>query len=288
LPEKKLFREVKRTVDKAQAPQYLNELSLDAKLYRRIVDPSSYDWSAPQRTIRRALLAVGLFRVVQSVPTLLAILRAYEAGRLTTKQARHIARTLENFHVQFTAVTAQRTGGGTAQMFALAARSLEKARTKNEAAQALKEFVGKLRARLPSRDEFVAGFDDIHYLEESAKQRGLVRYLLARFDESERKAAVIDYEAMTVEHLAPQNPGPVDGTSLSPAVVGCMGNLVLVPHELNARLAAKPFLQKREALIAADVPLDDIVKNAKQWTKKEIDARTKAMARAAQERVFVV
>jgi uncharacterized protein with ParB-like and HNH nuclease domain len=44
LPEKKLFREIKRTIGKPVAQTYLNQLDSDAKFYRRILEPSSHKW----------------------------------------------------------------------------------------------------------------------------------------------------------------------------------------------------------------------------------------------------
>jgi hypothetical protein len=286
LAERKLFKELKRAVTKLNARAYLDELVSDAQIYRRILEPSWYKWKNEEREIRQALDAMNLFRVVQPVPMLLAILRAQEEGRLTLRQVRQVLVQMEHFHVQFTAVTAQRTGGGTAHMFALAARSLSSASNKNSAQRTIRDFVEKLRSRLPSQAEFEAGFVEIQYLEEASRQKPLMKYLLSRFDAASRRAAVVDYEAMTIEHLAPQK--PPGGSSIPPEVVGSIGNLLLVPRNLNEELANKPFKKKREILLSAGVPLDDIVKKASDWREDEIQKRTRALAVRAQEEVFVV
>src|SRR5262249_35049162 len=152
-------------------------LTDDSKLYRSIVDPKSRRWTREEKPISASLKALNLFRVVQPVPMLLAILRAHEEERLSTRQTRQLLRSMENFHFQFSAVTAQRTGGGTGQMFALGARELEAARTKAASDKAVKHFVRKLRERLPSYAEFEAGFVEISYTEESSKQKPVVKYL---------------------------------------------------------------------------------------------------------------
>lgn len=285
VPEKKLFKEIRRTVKKANAGEYLDVLTGDSKLYRGIVDPKSHKWKKDEKPIAASLRALNLFRVVQPVPMLLAILRAYEDDRLSVRQTRQLLRSMENFHFQFSAVTAQRTGGGTGQMFALGARGLEASTTKVAADKAIKQFLQKLRDRLPSLAEFEAGFVEINYTEGSSKQKPVVKYLLSRIDAHLRDDATVDYDAMTIEHIAPQKPdtGPVA------ANVGMIGNLLLVPEKLNSKaLANKAFDKKKAELKKAKVTLDESLENATSWGETEITARTIALAKLAKEKVFKV
>ena len=172
-------------------------------------------------------------------------------------------------------------------MFAFAARTLNSASDKNSAQRALRDFVTKLRSRLPIRAEFEAGFVQIQYLEEASRQKPLMKYLLARFDAASRRGSVVDYDAMTIEHLAPQN--PPSSSPVPVELVGSIGNLLLIPGELNEQLANKPFKKKREILLSAGVPLDNIIRNASDaWQADEIQRRTKALAERAQEEVFSV
>lgn len=110
--EKQLFAAVKKAVTKADAPNYLKELLADAKAYRTAFEADYHPWTKQERAIAEALRALQVFRVLQPAPMLLAIVRAYLAKRLTIKQASGVLEQLENFHLQFTAVTAQRTGVG--------------------------------------------------------------------------------------------------------------------------------------------------------------------------------
>jgi hypothetical protein len=214
---------------------------------------------------------------------LLSILRAYEDDRLSLKQIRQLLRTMENFHFQFSAVTAQRTGGGTALMFALGAREMEAAPTKNKADQVIKNFADKLRGRLPSFIAFEAGFADIKYMEDSSKQRPIIRYILGRIDEHFKKDPTIDYDQMTIEHIAPQNPG--GGPPIPNA--GAIGNLILIPPNLNSKvLGNKTFDKKRAELQKAAVHLDQSILSATAWGDTEIEARTKELAKLAYEKVF--
>ncbi|MHC4067844.1 MAG: hypothetical protein ACYSUI_25525, partial [Planctomycetota bacterium] len=69
----------------------------------------AHKWKTEERDLLASLEALNLFRVVQPVSMLLALLRVYFAKGLTTRQIRSVLTTMADFHVQFTAVTAQRT-----------------------------------------------------------------------------------------------------------------------------------------------------------------------------------
>src|SRR5439155_16707669 len=138
-----------------------------------------------------------------------------------------------------TAVTAQRTGGGTARMYAAAAEQLTLCPDENSRATALKEFRNKMRQRIPTYAEFEANFYQIEFLAGNTKQKGLVQYLLQRIDAFYRSGAPADYDKMSIEHIAPENPPA--GTASSITHVGKLGNLLLLHESLNNKLGNKDF-----------------------------------------------
>jgi hypothetical protein len=106
-------------------------------------------------------------------------------------------------------------------------------------------------------------------------------------DFHQRKHGAVDYDKMSIEHIAPQKSQP--GESAAPANVGRVGNLLLVSETLNNEvLANKPFLKKKSLYQKGSLPLDPTLSSATTWTATEIDARTKAMATLVQEKVFRV
>ncbi len=284
--EKKLFKEIKKAVDQNSARKFLDTLVSDANLYRLVLEPDSFKWGKPERVVADSIQALNVFRVVQPVPMVLSLVREYRNEGITLKQTKAVFRSMENFHVQFTAVTSQRTGGGTAFMYALSARQLLEAQSKDERAQVIKEFVGKLRDRVPSYEEFEAAFAEIRFTDDNTRQRQLVRYLLRRIDEYLRTGAPPNYDVMTIEHLAPQK--PLSNATATPDAVGMMGNLLLVTEELNKNLANKAFGEKIKILKKSDVPLDDSLKNASKWDNSTIESRTKALTKLCYEKIFKV
>jgi len=171
-------------------------------------------------------------------------------------------------------------------MFALAARELEDSPSKDKAATVIKGFLAKLRERLPTAAEFAAAFAEVQFTEENAKQRSLVRYLLSRIDRYQRKHGAVDYDKMSIEHIAPVSPG---GGSAALPNVGKVGNLILAPESLNAEvLGNKPFGKKKTAYKKAHLPLDELLTSASPWGEADIEARTAALATFVQDKVFRV
>ncbi len=283
--EKQLFVAVKKVVDKSNASDFLDDLLSDAAAYRTVFEPEYHKWTKQEREVVESLRALQVFRVMQPAPMLLAVVRAHFAKTISMKQAAQVLRVMEHFHLQFTALTAQRTGGGTAKMYALGGRSLCEATDKNKAAAVLKEFVAKLRERVPLETEFVPGFVQLRYSDENTKQRNLVRYVLRRLDEYFRKGAPVDYEKFSIEHIAPQNPTSGAPTSRFAEI----GNLILVPEELNGELKNEPFPKKKAKLATAQIPFDAVLSKATTaWGDAEIEARSSALAKVAHSKIFVV
>jgi hypothetical protein len=281
----KLFRRIKSEVTSGTVATILDQLVLDSKLYRQCLEPDSTKWTKQESELREALRALALFKVAQPLPMMLALLRAYRAADITLRMMRETLRAMENFHVQFTALTAQRTGGGTAKMYAAAAQELSKAKTKQKRANVLKAFKLKLRARVPSYAEFEAGFAQLEFLSTNTKQKPVVQYLLQRLDQHQRKTAPVDYAKMSIEHIAPEN--PLAGAS-SEASVGRIGNLLLLDEKANSKVGNKSFAAKKAIYRTAPTPIDDVLDKASQWTSKEIDRRTQVLAKLAYQQVFRV
>jgi Protein of unknown function (DUF1524) len=283
--EKKLFKEIKRSVNHAIAMNFLDDLLADAYLYRQILEPDSHKWRKEEREVADSIRAMNVFRVVQPVPMLLALVREYRSERITLRQAKLVFRAMENFHVQFTAVTSQRTGGGTAFMYASSARQLLEAVTIDGKYVVLKEFIGKLRDRVPSYEEFEAAFVEIRFTDDSTRQRQLVRYMLRRIDEDMRDGVVPDYDRMTIEHILPQKaaqmPDKLDE-------VGMIGNLLLVDGKLNDRLGNRPPSDKLKILNDSGILLDDSLRNATTWDEAAIRERTKRLSEACYQKIFRV
>ena len=225
-----------------------------------------------------------MFGVKQPTPLVLAILRGYYAKQIPLKHARRTLAAIEGFHFIFTAVSSQSSSGGISFMYASAARDLSAAHDKVGKIKLLDQLRGKLRERLPELEIFTAGFSALNYLESNTRQKPLVRYVLGRIDAHFRTDAVVDYGAMTIEHLASQS-GPPD-SSVSADSIGNIGNLIFVSDDLNQRLKNKPFPTKKEMLKESNVPFDPVLKAASTWQDAQIASRVESLAALAYSKIW--
>ena len=142
----------------------------------------------------------------------------------------------------------------------------------------LRELRNKLRAGLPTKDEFIAGFKGLRFSATFTKQRKLVHYVLCEMARFDSRGTAVDCDSMTIEHIAPQA-GTVDEETIAH-----IGNLILVDDPTNNKLGAKAFAQKQVVLKSTNVPLKDSILAATKWESAEIFQRADEMARKALRR----
>jgi uncharacterized protein with ParB-like and HNH nuclease domain len=285
LPAKNLFKILKKQILAEKASAFLDALLEDAVLYRSMNEPSYGKWAKEEKEIERALIALTTFRVVQQTPCVLSLLREY---RITKKlKKRHVEDAvvaIEKFHFLFTAVTSQRSSGGISAMYAALGRRLFEAKDTQEGVKIIQELRQKLRDRVPSIEEFKALFPGIIFTDNVTRQKKLVKYILVGLERQKATSATVDFEQMTIEHLAPQSligqPGYDD------MLIGQIGNLLLVSEEVNGLLKNKSFKDKKVILAENGYKLSKSIDQATAWGPAEIKQRTDAISNDAYNTVW--
>jgi hypothetical protein len=285
LSAKTLFKVLKKRITADQASPFLDALVEDSVLYRSMNEPGYGKWSKDEKEIERALSALVTFRVVQQTPCVLSVLREYRiTKKLRKKHVEDAIVAIEKFHFLFTAITSQRSSGGISEMYAALGRRLFEANDTNDAVKIIQELKAKLRARVPSVEEFKALFPNLIFTDNITKQKKLVKYVLVGLDRQAMNASVVDYEQMTIEHLAPQS--LIGQQANDDALIGQLGNLLLLSEDLNGKLKNKAFKEKKRILTESGYKLPTLIDQATVWTGDEIRARTKAMAEEAYNTVW--
>ena len=282
---KKLFKKVKKEVKKGSAQSFLNRLEKDAETYREINEPSAKKWKKEDLPIKLSLDALILFKVKQEIPMVLSVMRDYKQAAIKKKDAARVLSAIEDFHFIFTAITSQRSSGGISQMYASAAKNFAAAVTNELKLGFINDLCLKIKGKIPSYQEFETNFEDICYTSKITKQKALVKYILSKVHAHYRQDTVTNYELMTIEHLLPES--KVGQNGICDADIGKLGNLIVVPAELNnVDLGNKGFLEKKQILESKNVLLDEKVKNATTWDKQQIEERTKWIAKVAYEKIW--
>ena len=172
-------------------------------------------------------------------------------------------------------------------MYSASARAVLDAKTSADKSEAIDDLAVKLRYRLPSYAEFEASFLELRSSRQYTQQTPLVRYILTRLHAATvqpETTTPIDYEQLTVEHLAFQ--GQRRASNVSPGDIARVGNLLLVTQALNDELADKSFAEKKKVL-KGHPGVDPEILRASKWEHDEIVARTKRLAKRAYEEVWI-
>jgi len=283
---KKLFKQVRKRVAKNNAQEFLDEVERDSITYREIHETNYRKWAVEEQVLKKSLDALSVFRVKQQIPMVLSLTRDYKSKQIKLKHVQDILLAIENFHFIFTAVTSQRSSGGISLMYASAAKKLANAPTVAEKLKVLREFKNKVKEKIPSYKEFEINFSEIIFTNELTKNKKLVQYILSKIDSHMQKTYTVDYNNMTIEHIAPQNQkGP---KNIESKILGQLGNLLFLKKDLNEKLKNKDFIEKLKILQHNSVLLDRTLKNAKEWGEKDIQERTKYLAKLAYEKIWII
>jgi hypothetical protein len=168
-------------------------------------------------------------------------------------------------------------------MYALLGQRVFGAKDQAAALEVTKELKTKLRERMPLLEEVQALFPQILFTDSITKQKGLIKYILVEFLRRMKPGIAIDFESMTIEHIAPQS--QIGVGEFSEENIGQLGNLVLVSSELNQKLGNKTFPEKKALMMAAQLLPPDLAP-IQNWTAAEIRARTTRMAGEAHSTIW--
>jgi hypothetical protein len=278
----RVFQKVKERVTEKNAKSHLDRFVSDAERWRSIFD-TDYAWNKNERSVQRSLKALRVFKVVQPTPGILSLVRAYRDGLIKYRALRTSLDAIEKFHFSFNAITSSRSSGGISGMYASFGRQLYDADDANQAGKAITDLIKKLRGREVADSEFDAGFEQIIHTERHSSQRALVRYILSKVAEHEQQPHLGDSEELTIEHLHPQSAAKTDDDE---AIIGQLGNLMLVDSKTNEKLSTNDFNQKKSILINAGYKLPDVLMNANEIDAEIIRQNTKRIAVLSRESIW--
>ena len=278
---------MKKSVTAINAKETLDNLLRDATLYRQIGEPSYGPWKKEDFRIRRSLSAISsVFRLRQPYPLLLSLMRCYREKILSKKNLEATLWAVECFHFTFTAIAQRSSSGGISFMYASWAQRLSNATSEADRQKILLEIKQNLRARIPDKAEFVAGFKGLRYSDDFTKQKRVVRYALERIEDHLSESGVVaNYDQMTIEHIAPQKPAS-GAPSVSADHVAAIGNQLLCDNALQDKLQNKPFADKRNILKGCGVAAAKDVVATTHWDNKAIEKRTDRLANLAYDEIW--
>ncbi len=284
---KTLFKKLKTSIDPTQSKDFLDNLLIDSNTYKNIFDTDTRKWTRNELPLKNSLANLYGFGVTQQTPMVLSIMREYSKQNLKYKYAKEALEAIEHFHYIFTAITSQRSSGGIATMYSTYGRKLANAKDDQERILIIRELRKKMREKIPTLDEFISAFKTLKFTNGNIKHKKIIQYSLAKYDKHfNRNGATLNYSLMTIEHILPQN--PIKKEKDHDEFVGKIGNLILIDDKINKKLGTKNFVDKKNILLDTSIHIDEILKRSTEWTVKEIENRTIAIATSIFNDVFKI
>ncbi len=109
---KKLHKEVRKVVKKANADTFLEQLGSDAELFRRVNEPEYYTrWTREAKEATSSLRFFRDFGIKQPMPLLLSLMRRYEGKKITVTQFSRALRSIEDYHFTWTILANKKLDG---------------------------------------------------------------------------------------------------------------------------------------------------------------------------------
>lgn len=280
----KVFPKIKGTITKKTASGHLDRFMSDAECWRSVFDVE-YMWENDEREAARSLFAMRVFKVEQSTPGVLSLIRAYRDKVIKYRVLKNGLEAIEKFHFSFNAITSSRSSGGISGMYASFGKKMYQAPDSNAAGVAIAELVQKLRDREAPISEFDAGFGQIIHTKKQASQKSLVQYILKKVALYEGQPHIGETDDLTIEHLIPQSS---IGPSFSEATVGQVGNLFLVDSETNSLLSTNDFVEKKKVLLSRGYKLPELLADAEVLDEELIQHNTMRLAELARKVVWKI
>lgn len=266
--QERLYKELRgRVTTPATAFELMDALERAAVWYRALEDGTDEFWRDFPGCAAH-VTALGLFRVTQVRPLLLACL---DAG-FPPSELERVLHACVVISLRFS-VIGRRNPNQLEKGYNEAAVSVFQKRRTNARA-----VIDALRPLYVEDAEFKSAFAMAAFPARSSKK--LIRWLLAALD------SVVDESRLSVEHLLPENPGDPWLEVFDPAEVARwterLGNLALVEPHLNRAVGNQPWADKRVELQKSAVPSTrEVALQYEEWTPEAIERRQQEMASRA-------
>lgn len=193
-----------------------------------------------------SIRALSVFKVSTPHSLLLSCLRKYKSRGLRRKELIAVTRALEVFY--FYNIHGDKRNGRINELFARYALMISRASDKSSTITISRELVDYLCGKIPDTRNRETVFKSFRYpsAEGNNSSSEVIRYVLfsiARYSKKLPLGAPINGNSLTIEHIVPRS-----STAVPHDLVCGIGNLTLLPQEVNNELHDKDFESKRDQL----------------------------------------
>lgn len=272
--KREIFKAVRTAIKtKPAAKKPLDELVTFSEVYRDLHEVNLRKWRTDELEIKASIEAIIKFRVRHPLPLMMTALRKYDAKTLSKVEVLRIFQVIEMFTFVNTSLMNARSSGGVAQMYASHAKALSSVSEPVRRQKVIEEFVDKLASKLPTKEVFVGKFEGLKYSDNYSSQKREVQYVVTKLFALMFPAVAINPSEMSIEHIEPQS-----SKSMTDSQVASIGNLWFLKTAFNNELGNAPANAKLKKYKDSQLPCDETLLKALNWTATEIELRTKELA----------
>ncbi len=276
--EKELYDRIKEKIaSKQKAVDFSIRLANSARTYAAIVNTDSELWASYGSEARGYMATLNLLGMTQIRPLILSILQQF-----TPAEVKKSLRLFVSWAVRFVVVGG--VGGGTLESY----YSDRASEVTSGGIRTASGLLRKIRPIVPSDDDFGAAFSSA-----TVSRHSLARYYLRVLERQEAGEEEPEFvpnaseEAITLEHVLPQNPGKHWGhfdQETASRFYKRIGNLALMKKSKNEAGGNAKFTEKAKLYNRSGFKLTAglvIFAVEGRWTTGSIDARQRALAELA-------
>jgi len=269
-----IFKAVRTAIKtKIAAKKLLDELVAFSEVYRDLHEVNLRKWRTDELEIKSSVESIIKFRVRHPLPLMMTALRKYDSKTLSKAELLRIFQIIELFTFVNTSLMNARSSGGVAQMYASHAKALSGVSEPIRRQKVISEFADKLASKLPEKSVFKAKFEALKYSDKFSTQKRDVQYVTTKLFALMFPAVAINPAEMSIEHIEPQS-----SKSLTDTEVASIGNLWFLKTAFNNELGNSSASIKLKRYRGSQLPCDDTLLNASNWTAVEIGRRTTELA----------
>ncbi|MDF9467035.1 DUF262 domain-containing HNH endonuclease family protein [Bacillus sp. FSL K6-0273] len=258
----------KKVSDSDKCYNLINDLIIDAKYYKQIVNPNISDWGNRNEykwLVQSLNTFENVFGVSQTRIALLGLIRAKNKGVLGQAYFKKAILFLEDFCFQFFILSSSRASKieSTLSKFSI---KLTGSQSKQESNQIIEDDLFTPLSKLSVNKEILReGFVSLTFTKERRQTNVPTIYILNRISSHFSDNEIWKNDS-SIEHII--NEEQNEALSIS------IGNLILLEEKLNNKAGNKVYQDKKEIYLESSYKeVTHFVENHNDWTIEEINDR---------------
>ncbi|CAC6799614.1 Uncharacterized conserved protein [Staphylococcus aureus] len=286
--ESKLYEQFLRHIspEKDRYIEFLDELNNSSEWYSKIASPLYEDWNRSEEVgIFLSLDALKLFDTKQVRSILLALCELrYDDKKISEKYFKKAIRGLEHFHFLFTAIASSRASWLDG-VYSKYARNMRNASDKNKVHMIIEELLKELNEGKPTFEVFKSNFKNIYYLNDSSKDKKLIKYIFRKIEIFLQKNDNFIPPISSIEHIYSQS-------SEQNSAYNNLGNLIPLEQDINSKIGNKKFRDKLNYYKKSNYKLTQIFcekfDECDEWTNHELEIWFNYIVEKAYQEIWIM